>query len=254
MTDDHRAFVGPAEKYDLVGAMQFNLLTSLGLREHHTLLDVGCGSLRGGRLFLAYLLPGRYFGIEPRRDLVEQGIDREVGRDAVALKQPTFAYVDDFSLTTFGRTFDFVLAQSIFSHASLRQIRRCLAQAKEVLEPEGVFAATYMEGPGDHAGDEWVYPGWVEYRPSTIARVASEAGLAAAPSDWPHPNGQRWVLFTHPDAGGAPEHAPDSYVGLRDQLRRSQEELARVTGNPVVRAYDRVRRAALRVTGRRRAR
>jgi len=44
----YRAFVGPPDKYDLVSAMQFNLLTSLGLRECHHLLDIGCGSLRAG--------------------------------------------------------------------------------------------------------------------------------------------------------------------------------------------------------------
>lgn len=35
MTRDYRGFVGPASKYDVVAAMQFNLLTHLGLREHH---------------------------------------------------------------------------------------------------------------------------------------------------------------------------------------------------------------------------
>lgn len=44
----YRAFVGPPEKYGVVSAMQFNLLTFLGLREDHYLLDIGCGSLRGG--------------------------------------------------------------------------------------------------------------------------------------------------------------------------------------------------------------
>ena len=48
----HRAFVGPPEKYDIVSAMQFNLLTFLGLREDHYLLDIGCGSLRGRGDFL----------------------------------------------------------------------------------------------------------------------------------------------------------------------------------------------------------
>ena len=44
----YRAYVGPPEDYDLIAAMTFNLLTTLGLRQHHSLLDVGCGSLRIG--------------------------------------------------------------------------------------------------------------------------------------------------------------------------------------------------------------
>ena len=63
-----------AENYDLSSALQFSLLTSLGLRENHTLLDIGCGSLRGGRLALMYLLPEHYYGIEPEQWLIEEGI------------------------------------------------------------------------------------------------------------------------------------------------------------------------------------
>src|SRR5690242_11872125 len=63
----YRSFVGPPERYDLLAALQFNLLTSLGLREYHSLLDIGCGSLRAGRLFMTYLLPGNYCGVEPEQ-------------------------------------------------------------------------------------------------------------------------------------------------------------------------------------------
>ena len=40
----HRAYIGPPDEYDLVSAMSFNLLTASGLRQHHRLLDIGCGS------------------------------------------------------------------------------------------------------------------------------------------------------------------------------------------------------------------
>ena len=61
--DNHyRAYVGPPKDYDLVSAMVFNLLTCLGLRQHHRVLDIGCGSLRSGRLLIPYLNKGNYFG------------------------------------------------------------------------------------------------------------------------------------------------------------------------------------------------
>lgn len=51
--DQHyRAYVGPPQNYDLISAMSFGLLTALGLRQHHSLLDIGCGSLRNGRLLI----------------------------------------------------------------------------------------------------------------------------------------------------------------------------------------------------------
>ena len=67
----YRAYVGPPEDYDLIAAMTFNLLTTLGLRQHHSLLDVGCGSLRIGRLLIPYLNRKKYFGLEPHQWLVE---------------------------------------------------------------------------------------------------------------------------------------------------------------------------------------
>ena len=62
----YRAYVGPPEKYDLLGALQFQVLTNLGLREYHKLLEVGCGSLRVGRLLVPYLIDGNYYAIEPK--------------------------------------------------------------------------------------------------------------------------------------------------------------------------------------------
>ncbi len=40
----YRAYIGPACDYDLISAMVFNLLTCLGLKDSHRVLDVGCGS------------------------------------------------------------------------------------------------------------------------------------------------------------------------------------------------------------------
>src|SRR6201998_4239980 len=84
------AYVGPPEEYDLIAAMTFNLLTTLGLRQHHTVLDIGCGSLRVGRLLIPYLNTGNYSGIEPNKWLVDEGIQRETGRDQIRIKRARF--------------------------------------------------------------------------------------------------------------------------------------------------------------------
>src|SRR5206468_10042007 len=90
----YRAYVGPPEDYDLIAAMAFNLLTTLGLRQHHALLDVGGGSLRIGRLLIPYLNRGKNFGVEPNEGLVEQGIKRELGRALLEMKGRTFFFSD----------------------------------------------------------------------------------------------------------------------------------------------------------------
>jgi hypothetical protein len=194
----YRAFVGDPRQYDIGAAMQFSLLTALGLREEHSLLDIGCGSLRAGRLFIVYLRPGQYFGVEPERWLVEEGIQQELGRQILALKRPTFSYDSDFTLTTFGRQFDFLLAQSVFSHSTPQQIRRCLGEARAVMTPTAVFIATFYRGRESYTGQEWVYPDIVRYTAGDMSALAREQGLVCQTLDWTHPTGQTWIAITHP--------------------------------------------------------
>jgi SAM-dependent methyltransferase len=198
--DEHyKAYVGPPLKYDLLGSLQFNLLTAAGLRADHKLCDIGCGSLRAGKLLIPYLNPGNYFGLEPNEWLVAAGIKEELGNDIIKLKQPVFSSNSNFELSSFGTSFDFVIAQSIFSHASISQISQCLREVSAHLNDDGIFAATFIWGEEDYMDEEWVYPGCVSYRPQSIAKKAwEEAGLKMLKTDWPHPNGQNWALFYLP--------------------------------------------------------
>jgi SAM-dependent methyltransferase len=197
--DSHyRAYVGPPEDYDLIAAMTFNLLTTLGLRQHHSLLDVGCGSLRIGRLLIPYLNRGKYFGIEPNGWLVEQGIKREIGEALLQIKHPTFFFSDSpAALSQAKISFDFALAQSIFSHCGLDLISRWLSSISQSLAPGGALLATFLPNEEDSPRTGWVYPECVSYRPTTLKRVAVEANLRFEILDWKHPR-QTWALFAAP--------------------------------------------------------
>jgi hypothetical protein len=227
----YRAFVGPPEKYDLISSMQFNILTRLGLREHHYLLDIGCGSLRAGKLFIPYLLPGRYFGIEPEQWLIEEGVKSELGQDIIRIKRPTFSNNSNFTLSIFGKEFDFLVAQSIFSHASAKQIIRCLSEAGKVMHETSIFAATFVRGEENYAGDEWVYPGCVHYTPDYMKNLVQQSGLACTPHVWQHPNSaQSWIFITDPSniENIPPLHDLVDVVFLENQLAISRERLARL--------------------------
>lgn len=191
----YRAFVGPSEKYDIMAASQFNLLTSLGLREHHSLLDIGCGSLRGGRLFIPYLLPERYFGIEPEQWLIEEGIKNNLGESILEIKKPKFSNDMNFTLSGFNQNFDFILAQSIFSHASQNQIKRCLSEAKKVMTSSSRFVVTFVKGEKNYEVDKWVYPGCGEYTLDFMSELIFEQGLDCKPLKWKHPNNQTWMVI-----------------------------------------------------------
>lgn len=199
----HRAFVGQPQRYDLAAGSQFALLFLLGLREHHRLLDFGCGSLRLGRLAIPYLLPDRYFGIEPEARLVEAGFDQELGRDARALKRPRFDHNGDYRVNVFGEQFDFIVAQSIFSHTGEAPAVKALSAFAGSLAPGGLIVANWLLGPetGGPSADsaDWVYPECVEFRPERIERIAREAGLAVRACPWKHPE-LYWFIFARNEA------------------------------------------------------
>lgn len=128
----------------------------------------------------------------------EEGIRQELGQEILAVKRPTFSYDRDFTLSAFGRQFDFLLAQSVFSHSAPRQVRRCLAEARAVMTPTAIFIATYWRGRESYTGEECVYPGRVRYTAGDMAALAREQGLVCQTLDWAHPSGQTWIAITHP--------------------------------------------------------
>lgn len=198
---DYRGFVGPSEKYDLISANQFNLLTFLDLREEHYLLDIGCGSLRAGKLLIPYLLPGRYHGIEPEQWLIDEGIKNELGKDILTIKEPVFHNDSNFTLSVFDRRFDYLLAHSIFSHAAEMQIRRCLSEARKVMNQTSLFIATFAKGNTNYTGNEWVYPGFVMYKKEYMQNLFQEQGFASTILSWPHPEYQAWIVATLHESG-----------------------------------------------------
>jgi SAM-dependent methyltransferase len=194
----YRAYVGPPEDYDLVAAMAFNLLTTLGLRQHHSLLDIGCGSLRIGRLLIPYLNRGKYFGVEPNEWLVDEGIRRELGETLVQIKRPTFFFSDSpDTISQAKMSFDFALAQSIFSHCGLDLIQAWLSAISRSLARDGALVATFLIGEEDAAQAGWIYPECVNYRTAKLERAAKDVNLRFEILDWKHPR-QTWALFAAP--------------------------------------------------------
>ncbi len=210
--EDYQAYVGRQDRYDIMGATQLALLYALGLRSKHRLLDVGCGSLRAGRLLIPYLDPGCYTGLDPNEWLVEEALDKQLGREIVAIKSPVFVHNDSFDVSGLG-TFDFVLAQSIASHTGPSMTRALLSAVNEALAPTGYAAITFVHATNkDSVIEGWVYPGWRTYRRGTIARWLRDAGLKGRPIPWFHPGKQTWWIIVHSDA----ELPPASFIA---QLR-----------------------------------
>lgn len=210
----YTAYVGPPTQYDLMGATQFQLLVTLGLRDFHRVLDFGCGSLRAGRLLIPYLAPGHYHGLEPNVWLVEDAIERQLGADLVALKRPRFHAFDDFHAERCGCDFDFILAQSIFSHCGADLIATSLHGFRRSLTPRGLALVTLLhpgqDGAEEFHGSGWIYPDSVAHAPRTFARIVAAAGLFSRPLPWFHPR-QTWHVVAG-DPRALPPHSFDRHL------------------------------------------
>lgn len=192
-SDHYTAYVGPPKQYDYMGATQFRLLTALGLREHHKLLDFGCGSLRAGRLLIPYLDPGNYFGLEPNAWLIEDAFGKQLGQDIRRLKRPVFRHHDSFTADEFRTSFDFIVAQSIFSHAGPQLARTALASFRRVLAEDGIVLATFIHGDED-TPEGWRYPGCLKYRKALVREMLDSEGLVGKRLDWFHPRQSWWIM------------------------------------------------------------
>ncbi len=194
----YKRYVGPPRLYEALGRYQFDVLIRWGLRPEHSLLDIGCGSLRAGRFFIHYLNRGNYFGIEPNSHLVKEGVTHNIGDDTITQKCPTFRYDGDFNLSGFGREFDFILAHSIFTHAAQHQIEKCFDSARSVMSPSSLFFANYNRGQCDYLGKEWIYPGHVAFTFESISSWAKKSGLACSELDQEHPTVASWIVAYDP--------------------------------------------------------
>lgn len=203
----YRAYVGPPNRFDFMSATQFSLLFTLGLRDHHRVLDFGCGSLRLGRLLMPFLRPGGYFGIEPNAWLIDDALAHETGRDIVDIKRPRFAHNEDFDCGVFGERFDFIIAQSIVTHCGPDLFQKTMDSFADVLADDGVIAFSYWNTPEPLAkapADGWHYPGSVKYTQGEVDAFVHKAGLTGVAIPWHHP-GASWYL-----AARRPERLPSA--------------------------------------------
>jgi SAM-dependent methyltransferase len=197
---------GPVEDFERVGRQQLVTLIHDGLRPQSSVLDVGCGCLRGGYWLIHFLGPGRYFAIEPNRDMVEAGLSHILERGLADEKRPSFAHNDDWDFSVFGVGFDYVVARSIWTHASKRDISAMLDSFVAVAAPGAKLFASYLPagwGRRDYRGTGWVgrshrqdEPGLVHHSKRWLAAECRNRGLGVEELRDGVINRQRWLRIT----------------------------------------------------------
>lgn len=132
------AAVGPAHQWKMKRRFQIEFLTQQGLEPHHRLIDVGCGTLRGGIPLIEFLDPGHYTGIEVREEVLQLGRE-ELREAALEHKGPTLIHSTDLSTLELENRADFIWAFSVMIHMSDDALDGCLAFVSKHLAPNGVF-------------------------------------------------------------------------------------------------------------------
>lgn len=200
---NHREAIGG--KWDQIGDLQFNFIKSRGLTPESKILDIGCGALRGGVRFIKFLNDKNYFALEKEKDILFSGIKEELNDDPENPKLFTYNMTGDFEIPEDWPLFDFMLAQSVFTHLLPEQIDDCLSKVKAKLG-SGSFYATYFDSKEI---DKSSPHGWrknersvAKYPFSLFEELAENNSMEVENiGSWDHPRDQRMLLFTNKDKG-----------------------------------------------------
>lgn len=186
--DPHQAVGG---MWDEIGTLQINFLQAEGLAPHHRLLDIGCGTLRAGRLIIPYLERGGYSGL----DLSVKALDfaaELIRAEGLEDKAPTLVLNDgqDLTFASFrGQQFDYLLAQSVFTHLMTDHIAECFAHVGHVMAPRAGFYFTYNDGPEhlQRTHKDFIHP----YRFFEDLARSNNFAIQDCTDRFPHPRFQR---------------------------------------------------------------
>ncbi len=178
------------ESWLRIGQLQFDYLRGHGLEPGMRLLEIGCGNLRAGRLFIGYLDAGNYYGVDISPDMLLAAQDT-VTEFGLQRKLPHLALVRDmtFAFLPAGQ-FDVVHAHSVFSHCPAEVIDECLGHVGKVMSPAGFFDFTFNQTTGE---EHQVLREDFYYRPETLVALARRHGLAARRMD-------DWAELGHPQS------------------------------------------------------
>jgi SAM-dependent methyltransferase len=170
------------DRWLALGQKQFDYLIEHGLQPSHRLLDIGCGTLRAGRLFIDYLDTGNYYGIDispeilfaAQQTVLDYGLQGKMPH-LVLVRDNRFAFLPD-------RYFDVVHAHRVFSHSPIEVIEECLAHVERILKPDGFFDFTFDRTTAE---DHEVAHDTFYYRTETLVALANRHGLdARSLDDW----------------------------------------------------------------------
>lgn len=189
--EDPQAAIGGM--WQEIGRLQFEYLRNDGLRPDQSMLDIGCGTLRGGRHFISWLNSGNYTGLDISSNALSHA-GQLIEREGLAEKHPALVLDADMRLRfeEFERPFDVLLAQSVFTHLTAPMIEECLANAGRIMHAGSRFYFTFLpsSAPTQFGTENFRYP------LAFFAAAAERHGFEIeGRDDYAHPRGQRMAVL-----------------------------------------------------------
>ncbi|MBI3511386.1 MAG: class I SAM-dependent methyltransferase [Bacteroidetes bacterium] len=130
-------------RFEEYSKWQMDALIECGMKPQHKLLDIGCGPLRLGIQAINYLDDSNYCGMDAYPPFIDLG---KLFFTETGLKKKYQVILDqEFNFRKFNETFDFAIAQSVFTHLSKEQIETCMRNLKAVMKKGGTLLFTNIQ-------------------------------------------------------------------------------------------------------------
>src|SRR5437870_407044 len=137
--------VGPMQDWKRKREFQIFFLKLMGLQPWHYLMDIGCGTLRGGIPLIEFLEAGHYYGLESRLPSLAEG-RKELQEAGLESRAPQLLHSPDLSVVKLDRQFDFIWAFAVLIHMTDEILDGCLHLVQEHLLESGAFYANVNLG------------------------------------------------------------------------------------------------------------
>lgn len=157
------------------GWLQLAILWAEGLQPTDSVLEIGCGALHLAVPLGEFLDVGNYVGIDPNA-WVRQTRVTDLNY-LISARGAHFETRDDFDARDLGRTYDYVFAHSVLSHATDEQLRLFLARSAEVLAFEGKIIFSVRLGEHSSHSKRWRYPEITCFSIDDVEHEARAQGL-----------------------------------------------------------------------------
>ena len=139
--------VGAPHLWRMQRVFQIEFLQRMGLAKQHQVLDLGCGTLRGGLPLIGYLSAGNYTGIDVLPEIIEEAM-RELEEAHLEQRYPRICLVDSLVELDLRATYDYVWAFSVLMHLEDAELESALAFSARHLRADGTFFANVHLGDG----------------------------------------------------------------------------------------------------------